>query len=406
MSDKQTPIQASLDPEESLESIGPARTDGEPERQAKRSAAGVISDIKGNKPALLIIGLVVLAVGGAVLTKRNQQQAAVKSDTVIQVPVGEVATERSSDDPRVAGLDKKADEAAAQKAAEVGASYIPPLAPLAPLAEPAAAPKAAEQAPPASQMPTVSSNGASRKNDKRQESLEKAMQKQLAMIDKRVMGTGRKLDTTPVRLDAEEFSSYGGVNYQTSSQVAAGEAATGGGRLGYPMGTSWRATLPSGADTDRPGTVKAIIDEGPFAGREALCNFTWPSREYINLECFAIKLDRESLPISMIAVGPDEMPNIKAEYNGRYIQRLGSQFLVALPGAYAEGLAMGGTSVTNGSATTTTEPELSGSDLVIYAAGKATAPLAEEMQEIANDIKPQAKIRPQQAIRLMLAEDI
>lgn len=401
MSDNETPKQASLNPEDSLESMGPAQTDGEPVRQAKRSAAGIFNDIKGNKPAMLVIGMVAIAVGAAVLTKRNQEQA-VKSDTVIQVPVGEVAGERAVDDPRVAGLDNKAEEAAAQKAAEVGASYIPPLAPL---AEPPAMPKAAEQPPPVRQMPVVQGNQP-KKNDKRQEALEKAMQKQLAMIDRRVMGTGRKLDSTPATMAAEDFSPYGGVYYKTTSQVAQDDVAAGGGRLGYPMGTSWRATLPSGADTDRPGTVKAIIDEGPFAGREALCNFTWPSREYINLECFAIKLDRESLPVSMVAVGPDEMPNIKADYNGRYIQRLGSQFLVALPAAYAEGLAMGGTTVTNGSATTTTEPQLSGGDLMLYAAGKATAPLAEEAQEIANEIKPQAKIPPQQAIRLMLAEDI
>lgn len=402
MSDKQTPMRDPLDPEASLESIGPAQTDGEPERQAKRSASGIISDIKGNKPALLIIGMVVLAVGGVVVTKRNQEQVAVKPNTSIQVPVGDAAATRSADDPRVAGLDKKADEAAAQKAADMGASYIPPLAPL---AEPPAVAKALEPPPRPAQMPVVEGTQV-KKNDKRQEALEKAMQKQLAMIDSRVMGTGRKFDSTPTVLAAEDFSQYGGVNYRTSSQVASDDVAAGGGRLGFPMGTSWRATLPSGADTDRPGTVKAVIEEGPFAGREALCNFTWPSREYINLECFAIKLDRESLPVSMIAVGPDEMPNIKAEYNGRYIQRLGTQFLVALPAAYAEGLAMGGTTVTNGSATTSTEPQLSGSDLMLYAAGKATAPLAEEAQEIADEIKPQAKIPPQQAVRLMLAEDI
>ncbi len=401
MSDIQTPRQASLDPEESLESIGPAQTDGEPERQAKRSVSGVMSDIKSNKPALLVIGLVAVAVGAAIVTKNNQGQVAAPSNTVIQVPVGEAAAERSADDPRVAGLDKKADEAAAKKAEAVGGSYIPPLAPL---AEPPPPPKAAEAMPASRPLPAV--NGQAKKADKRQEALEKAMQRQLAAIDSRVMGTGRKFESTPAVMKADEFSQYGGLNYRTSNQVAADQVAAGGGRLGYPMGTSWRATLPSGADTDRPGTVKAIIDEGPFAGREALCNFTWPSREYINLECFAIKLDRESLPISMIAVGPDEMPNIKADYNGRYIQRLGSQFLVALPAAYAEGLAMGGTTVTNGSATTTTEPELSGGDLMLYAAGKATAPLAEEAQEIADEIKPQAKIPPQQAIRLMLAEDI
>lgn len=401
MSDKQTQVNAQLEPGETLESIGPAQMDGEPVRQKKRSAAGILSDLKQNRPALVVIALAVVALGAAVLTKRQQEKAA-SSDTRIQIPVGDASETRSADDPRVAGLDQAAADAAAAKAAAVGASYIPPLAPLStPPAEDKAAP------PPPPPPPEVTNTAPpQRKNDKRQQQLEETMKIQLADIERRALGTGRKLKSAAVEIDQEDLSAWGGSTYVAAAAVAADQAQAGSGRLGYPMGTSWRATLPSGADTDRPGTVKAVLEEGPFAGREALCNFTWPSREYINLECFAIKLDRESLPVSMIAVGPDEMPNIKADYNGRYIQRMGSQFLVAFPAAYAEGLAMGGTTTTNGSATTTTEPTLSGKDLLLYAAGKATAPLAEEAQEIADEIKPQAKIPPQQAVRLMLAEDI
>ncbi len=108
----------------------------------------------------------------------------------------------------------------------------------------------------------------------------------------------------------------------------------------------------------------------------------------------------------MVAVGPDEMPAVKAEYNGKYIQRLGSMFLASFPAAYADGLAMGGTTVTNGSATTSTSPELSGKDLTLFAAGQATRPISEEMIAMAQEIKPQAVVPPMQLIGLMLAEDI
>jgi hypothetical protein len=220
---------------------------------------------------------------------------------------------------------------------------------------------------------------------------------QLDAISNRVDGTDAQ-ESQAVTLDVSALT--------TASISQAARDSTSSSTLGYPMGTVWKATLTTGADTDRPGTVQAVIEEGPFAGRTALCNFTWPSREYLNLECFAIRLDHESLPVSMVAVGADQMPNLKADYNGRYVQRVGAQFLVAFPAAYAEGLARGGTTVTSNAGTTQTQDALSGADLAIYAAGKATEPLLQEAQKIAAEIKPQAKVPAMQLIGLMLAEDI
>jgi hypothetical protein len=364
-------------------------------RPEKRSAGAIFESIKSNRAALVLIGAV--AFGGVmfVVSKNRTAEVAPTSSSQIAVPAASEADRgRDATDTRVGGLDSAAEDAAANKADVTNSTYMPPIPVIPPLAS--ATPPPAPAARPVT-TPQASSS-ATQAQKKKNENLEKAMQAQLARISAGVNGRG-KMTSEAATLDTSALTSAGGSGYSEN-------AGNGESRLGYPMGTIWRATLKTGANTDRPGTVQAVIEEGPFAGRTALCNFSWPTREYINLECFAVKLDTESLPLKMVAVGPDEMPAVKAEYNGKYIQRLGSMFLASFPAAYAEGLAMGGTTTTNGSATTSTEPELSGKDLTLYAAGQATKPISEEMIAMAQEIKPQAVVPPMQLIGLMLAEDI
>ncbi len=401
MADKAEPTIGRLGESQSLEDLDRDHAPAEEGVRTKRSWGGVASALGQNRPALVILAAIALAVGTWAYRK-NAVVPVTDTNTAIAITPPAPAEGRTSSDVRVQGLESKVEDAALAEAEKTSGTYVPPLAPLAP-----PEPPKVDRAPPPPVAPEVSSpannqanNQQAQRAQKEAEAIEKAITIQLEALSARVDGAG-KIESTAVTLDLDGLS-------KSLTGTGRSAAAAGGSnetRLGYPMGTVWTATLKTGADTDRPGTVQAIIEQGPFAGRTALCNFTWPTREYINLECFAIRLDKESLPIKMVAVGPDEMPNLKAEYNGRYIQRLGSQFLVAFPAAYAEGLGRGGTTVVTNGGTTSTQDKLSGADLAIYAAGKATEPLMKEAQAIAGEIKPQAKIPPMQLIGLMLAED-
>jgi hypothetical protein len=394
MADHKEPRIGSLEESQPLESLGATTEDGGV--QQKRSWGGVASALSHNRPALLLIGAVAV-MGGVFLYQKASRPVDDSTNTSVLVAPPSSEEGRSGDSTRVSGLDEKVEDQALATAQETGGTYIPPLSPL----PPPEVPKAPPPPPNPPQVPASNAAGNTQQAQERQEQkrLEDSLMKQLDAIAARVDGDSAPMSEA-VTLDTSALLAK-----QSSNQVQQGGQSQGAA-LGYPMGTVWKATLVTGADTDRPGTVQAVIEEGPFAGRTALCNFTWPSREYINLECFAVRLDKESLPVSMVAVGPDEMPNLKADYNGRYIQRLGTMFLVGLPAAYAEGLARGGTTVVSAGGTTQTQDPISGTDLLIYAGGKATEPLLEEAQQIAREIKPQAKVPPMQLIGLMLAEDI
>ncbi|WP_455233573.1 hypothetical protein [Geopseudomonas aromaticivorans] len=382
--------------------------DGEaPQPAPKKTWSQISKDLSKNRGAMILIAGVLVAGVTAFATKQKNDAAGAGPDTVIAIDKPGKDIERNLDDPKIAALDGAVEDAALSTAKEVGGTYIAPLAPstqvpdLPPLASiqrpeiPESVRNAANPKPKPAAT-TDAEKAAAQAEQKRREAMEAAMQKQLAKLGVQVYGpAGNK--------GVAESDSAGVVAATAAAQASAAQAET---RLGYPMGTIWGATLITGADTDRPGTIRAKIEEGPFAGREALCNFDWASREYLNVECFSVKLDTESLPVSMVAVDADTMPNLKAEYDGRYIKRLGGQFLAAFPAAYAEGLAQGGTTTQGLGGTTTSEKELSGKDLTLYATGKAFEPIADEAQQIADEIKPRAYVPPMQVIGLMLAEDI
>jgi len=397
------PGEQPLDPDVQLDTIGQVES---PAGNGKRSWEAVGSALAKNRGALIIIGMAGLAVVGFVVQQQRNKQVEATSNTQVSI-IQPRDAKRDSADPRVSSLDASVEQQALTKAREVGGSYIPPLA----TEIPPSLPKLAETKPsaqaPAPNLPPVGGQSKQGIDQQRQaeaeaerrrvEAIEKAMANQLGFVTNQVYHKGEKI--TPGVSNSKTADAY-------AAQTSVGNNEIEEVRLGYPMGTIWQATLITGADTDRPGTVRARIDEGPFAGRETLCNFDWASREYLNIECFAVKLDKESLPMKMVAVDADTMPNLKADYEGRYIKRLGSQFLAAFPAAYAQGMTRGGTTTQNFGGTTTTQKELNGSDLAVYAAGRATQPLLKEAQQIASEIRPRASVPPNQSIGLMLAEDI
>jgi len=375
----------------------PGQPEGVEDQPKPRSTAAIFRELKNNRVALLMILGAVAAIGGFGYKKylANQVVASVPAGpTQISIPASAVAAERNKGDQQVKNLDELTELAGADRARETGGSYIAPVAekkePVPPPAPPAAPPQA-----PVPKKDDAAENAAAARQQQADEKMLTSALKQIDAIEKQVYGDG-KAHAIAVSNKIDPVAALTG--------GASGKAD--GVRLGLPMGTVWLAELPGGADSDRPGTIKASIEEGPFAGREALCNFTWPSREYINVECFAVKLDEESFPIKMVAVAPDEMPGIKAEYNGRYIARLGTQFLMALPSALADGLSRGGTTTVGAGGSTSTQKELNGKDLFLYAGGKATEPLVAEGKQIADEIKPQAKVPAKTKIGLMLAEDL
>lgn len=409
MAEKAEPTISTLGESQSLEDMDRAEQPADEGLRSKRPWSGVATSLASNRPALLIV-FAVLVAAGVFAYRKNQQTTEVTPNTVVSVAPPAKSEGRAGTDPRVQGLDGKVEVAALEEAKQSNGTYVPPLAgptaPLAPKVEPVPKPPLPPQPPAGDGQSTTPANAQqSQAEQKRAEAMEKALSLQLARISERVDGPARVVSTAHV-LDQKKLDES--LVGDASSSVAAGQGGTGKSstKLGYPMGTVWTAVLPGGADTDRPGTIQADIEQGPFAGRKALCNFTWPSREYLNLECFAVQLDKESIPVKMVAVGADQMPNVKAEFNGRYIQRAGALFLVAFPAAYADGLSRGGTTVVSSGGTTSTQDKLSGGDLAIYAAGKATEPLLKEAQKMAGEIKPQAKVPPMQIIGLMLAEDI
>ncbi|WAT32109.1 hypothetical protein [Pseudomonas sp. GXZC] len=408
MAEKSEPTISALSESQTLEDMDRIEQPADEGLRSKKSWSGVASSLANNRPALLIA--FALAVGvGVFAYRKSHMPTDAATNTVVNVvpPAGEG---RAANDPRVKGLDGKVEVAALEEAKQTNGTYVPPLAgptaPLAPKVDAAPKPPLAPQPPAGDGQSNKAANTQQAQADlKRAEAMEKALAIQLARISERVDGPAQVASTAHV-LDVKKLDEalVGGVDSTTRTGLGGnGKPST---KLGYPMGTIWTAVLPGGADTDRPGTIQADIEQGPFAGRKALCNFTWPSREYLNLECFAVQLDKESIPIKMVAVGADQMPNVKAEFNGRYIQRAGALFLVAFPAAYADGLSRGGTTVVSNGGTTSTQDKLSGGDLAIYAAGKATEPLLKEAQKMAGEIKPQAKVPPMQIIGLMLAEDI
>ncbi|ELX9548251.1 hypothetical protein ACM7LV_26875 [Pseudomonas aeruginosa] len=363
----------------------------------KRSMSAVLREVKNNRVALGMI-LAVVVVGSAVGYRKFQERKMMDGlqagPTRVVIPDSAISATRNQEDNTVKTLDQLTEQAGAKMAQQTGGTYIAPITePTEPLPPPAAPPKppTAPEAP----KSNAAAERAAERQQKADEKMLKAAQDQLAKLDRQVYGDqkGRAMfvsnDVTEETLAA------------TSSKQKAD-----GVLLGYPMGTVWLGKLTGGADTDRPGTIKVDIEEGPFAGKQAICNFTWPSREYINIECSNVMLEKESFPIKMVVVAPDQMPGVPAEYDGRYLARLGTRFLTALPAALAEGISRGGTTTYGSNSTTTTEKELNGTDLAIYAAGKASEPIIEEGQKIADEIKPRAHAPAGQMVGLMLAEDI
>lgn len=409
MAEKSEPTISTLGESQTLEDMDRIEQPVDEGLRSKQPWSGVASSLANNRPALFIAFAIAVA-GGTFAYRKSQQATEIAPNTVVNVAPPAKGEGRAGNDPRVQGLDGKVEVAALEEAKQSNGTYVPPLAgptaPLAPTVDVAPKPPLAPQPPAGDGQSNKTANPQQAQADqKRADAMEKALSIQLARISERVDGPA-KVESTPHVLDQKKLDEalVGGLN--SSSGAGLGGTGKPSTKLGYPMGTVWTAVLPGGADTDRPGTIQADIEQGPFAGRKALCNFTWPSREYLNLECFAVQLDKESIPIKMVAVGADQMPNVKAEFNGRYIQRAGALFLVAFPAAYADGLSRGGTTVVSNGGTTSTQDKLSGGDLAIYAAGKATEPLLKEAQKMAGEIKPQAKVPPMQIIGLMLAEDI
>jgi len=393
------PRLGSLDQDQSLESLDEGGRTGEEGKIQKKSWSGVMSSLQQNRPALFVVGAVGIVVGLLAYNKMNKQVVE-PTDTSVKLAPPLAGSPRVTTDAVVAGLDSKTEQAAFEQAKDTNGTYVPPLS--APLPEPAKAAVSTVTAAPAYPNLAQTQQTAQQQQqlDQQEQQRRQKMQEKMAAQLEALAPKPRQITSTPAVLDMS------GLNNTLAGTQQVATSAPSKTKLGYPMGTVWTALLRDGADTDRPGTVKAEIETGPFAGRSALCNFTWPSREYLNLECFAIPLDHESLPIKLVAVGADGMPTVKAEYNGRYIQRLGGQFLAAFPAAVAEGMRGSTTINSSFGSTTSSQEKLNGADLAIYAAGKATAPLLTEAQKIASEIKAQAKVPPMQIIGLMLAEDI
>lgn len=202
----------------------------------------------------------------------------------------------------------------------------------------------------------------------------------------------------------------GGATAVTAGASATGPSAADQGPVQkqYPAGTKWFATTTSAIDSDVPGPITARIEQGPFAGGEALGSYEVQGRKYVTMSFSKIVYQGTEYPISAIGINPNNgIAGLEGDVNNHWGSRLILPTLAAAVGKYAEAATFGGvTSVTAGGSVVQ-QPELSDSEKLEYALGSGVQTgVTPVIQEEANSIKRQVTLPQLSSFGLMLVEGI
>jgi intracellular multiplication protein IcmE len=167
----------------------------------------------------------------------------------------------------------------------------------------------------------------------------------------------------------------------------------------FPAGTVWLATTTKAIDSYVPGPVTAIIEQGPFAGGEALGSYEIRGRSYITMTFTRVVYKGVEYPVDAVGLNPDTgIAGLKGDVNNHWGSRLILPTLAAAIGRYAEAATFGGITTISPAGSVIQEPELSSSEQIKYALGTGvsegiTPVIREEAGQIERQVTQPQKVR-------------
>jgi type IV secretory pathway VirB10-like protein len=368
------------------------------------AAANLKNGLTGSPQAklkLMVAGIIVALIAGIFFLSTKKSEPKQDETKVSKVAVNEVNLEEdepgaAAANPEVNSLIEQVESDRQKTAMTEGDTYVarvpdldstpPPRSP-----EPSAAPVMAPS--------TVSSYTQQAKLAALQGLDERLADSKLAVVT----------ETQFVRPDKPSSTA------ETAGGTTSGGTATGGSaadqmpvKKTHTAGTVWYATTLNAIDSDVQGPIKARVDQGPFAGGEALGSYEIRGRKYVVMSFSKITFKGVEYPISAIGVNPNNgVAGIEGDVNNHWASRLVLPTLTAAVGKYAEAATFGGvTSITAGGSVIQ-QPELTTSEQLQYALGSGVQTgVTPVLQEEANSIKRQVTLPQNTSFGLMLAEGI
>jgi hypothetical protein len=176
----------------------------------------------------------------------------------------------------------------------------------------------------------------------------------------------------------------------------------------YPAGKRWWGTLETAIDSYAPGPIKVRIEQGPYAGAEALGAY-----QVSNDTCVAItftKLVKDNLEMPIQAIGTEPTTGvacIAAHVDHHWAQRLVLPTVAAALGTYAQAASFGGSTTLSAVGTTVSQPQLSTSERAQYAVGRGVMDgITPQLLQQAQKIQNQVTLPMGTPVALMLTEGI
>jgi len=350
------------------------------------------------KLKLMVLGAIALGIVAVVALGSKKAEEHEQKKDVSRVAVSEVSLK--DDDPGASAANPEVDslinqvETQRQKAAITeGNTYVAPVPDLD--SKPPPPPKeTSPQAPPADTVSYAS-----------QQTKLAALQG----LDERLNGSKSSVAAETQFQAPKAETAAPAPSASGASATPASPAAKGPVKKQYPAGTTvWMATMLSAIDSDRPGPVKARIEQGPFAGAQVLGSYEITGRKYVAMSFTRLIFENVETPINAIAVDPNNgLAALEGDVNNHWGERLVLPTLAAAVSKYAEAATFGGSTAISAGTTVLQQPILSNSAKLEYALGSGVqSGVTPVIQEEANSIKRQVTVRKLTSFGLMLVEGL
>jgi len=315
--------------------------------------------------ALVGLGFIVLLVAFVAIVRNDKKEEPTTAEKS-QVAVSEVELEddekgAAASNPEVDQLIAEAEAERQKSAIEEGSTYVPPVPDL---DSTPAEPVRSEESQPKYVHATVSAASQQAKLAALQ-GLDSRMSETKYAVVSEVKFERPAASTTTTAAATAPTSADGSPAAATSTADALPV------KKAYPAGTVWFATTQVAIDSDVPGPIKARIEQGPFAGGEALGSYEVTGRKYVTMSFSKIVHEGVEYPIDAIGLNPNNgIAGIEGDVNNHWGQRLILPTLASAVAKYAEAATFGGVTSITSAGSIVQQPELSDSEKLQYALGE------------------------------------